>query len=107
MAAGLGRRAKGRGMKPNSPSFPTLLLPAPMESILIEIGQRIGSDVAASFREAFTATEIAADGCFHHAQFSQAIALICAQPRPLHERLTDIFEIVETPGRITIHIRRP
>jgi hypothetical protein len=94
-------------MKQVSSLNSTLLLPAPMENILIEIGQRIGSDVAASFREAFTLTEIAADSCFHHAQFSQAIALICAQPRPLHERLTDIFGIVETPGRVTVHIRRP
>ena len=94
-------------MKPVSSPNSTLPLPAPMESILIEIGQRMGSDVAASFREAFASTEIAADGCFHHAQFSQAIALICAQPRPLHERLTDIFEIVEARGRITVHIRRP
>jgi hypothetical protein len=86
----------------------TMILPQPMERFLTEVKREFGADGAQALREAFEATEIDADDCFHHQQFSQAIALTCAQPRPLHERLDAIFQIVEMPkGYITVSLPKP
>jgi hypothetical protein len=84
-------------------------LPPPIERFLGELAADPWfCDVADQFRRAFEATERSADDCFHHQQFSQTIALICAQSsRPLRDRIADIAQIVDAPrGKIVVTIRR-
>jgi hypothetical protein len=85
-----------------------IALPPPIERLLGELGADpwLG-DMAAQFRTALEATEREADDNWHAGEMLRAFGLIAEQPRPLRDRLTDIFEILSMPkGRITVTIRR-
>lgn len=83
-------------------------LPQPMEQILREVEREFGPEGAQAFREAFEATELAADDCPEHQKFFTAIGWICAQPKPLHERLEAIDRVVNMPrGYVTVTVPRP
>jgi hypothetical protein len=85
-----------------------MILPQPMERFLTEVKREFGAEGAQALREAFESTELAADDCPEHQKFMTALGWVCAQPKPLHERLDAIFQIVEMPrGYVTVTIPRP
>jgi hypothetical protein len=82
-------------------------LAQPVESFLVEVRREFGAEASEAFREAFTATELAADHCDEHLKFMTAIGWICGAPRPLHERLEAIDKVVNMPkGYITVTVPR-
>jgi hypothetical protein len=78
-------------------------LPHPMEQILHEVEREFIAEAAQAFREAFQATELAADDCPVHLRAAVAIARICARPWPLQERL-DAIDVLVNVG---IPVLRP
>ena len=93
----------------------THVLPAGVDRFLAELSADPElRPAAAEFRKVLIATDRAADRCAHHLNFFQAISLICAEPRPLHERLEAIKEIVDLTaqgrdqggGIVTVTIKR-
>jgi hypothetical protein len=86
----------------------TIALPPPIERLLGELAADPWlSDVADQFRAALEATEREADDNWHAGEMLRAFGLIAEQPRPLRDRLTDIFEILDAPrGPIQVTIRR-
>jgi hypothetical protein len=86
----------------------TVHLAPPLEKLLAELAADPWlNDVAAPFRTALKATELEADDNWHAGEMLRCFGLIAEQPRPLRDRITDIFEILSMPkGRITVTIRR-
>jgi hypothetical protein len=85
----------------------TIHLAEPFETFLVEVRREFGPEAAQGFREAFTATEIAADDCPEHQKFLTAIGWICSARRPLRERLDEIDRVVNQPrGYVTVSMPR-
>ena len=94
-------------MKPDSLSRPAL--PPPIERFLGELAADpwLG-DSADQFRIGFEALEGECADNWHASQCMSTFALIAEQPRPLRDRLTDIFSIIDAPrGPIRVTIRKP
>jgi hypothetical protein len=93
-------------MKTGLPSRPAL--PPPIERFLGEVAADpwLG-DSADQFRVGFEALESECADNWHASQCMSALALIAEQARPLRDRLTDIFSIIDAPlGPIRVTIRR-
>jgi hypothetical protein len=84
-----------------------ITLPPPIERLLAEMAadcELVHS--VADFARAFQNLE---RECFenHHAsQFMCALAWVSEQPRPLRDRLTDLCEIAQARGKVTVVIKR-
>jgi hypothetical protein len=84
-------------------------LPPPLVKLLAELAEdsRFGPEVVGPMRAALEAAEREADDCWDAGEMLRCFGLIAEQPRPLRDRITDIFEILSMPkGRITVTIRR-
>jgi hypothetical protein len=86
----------------------TVHLAPPLERLLgeLEADHAFGPEVVAPMRAALKAAELEADDCWDAGEMLRCFGLIAEQPRPLRDRITDIFEILSMPkGRITVEIR--
>jgi hypothetical protein len=84
-------------------------LPQPLERFLAELAadHAFGEEVVTPMRAAAIALDREADDNLDAANLLQAIALICAQPRPVRDRFEDIAHIVGLRGKVTITLPRP
>jgi hypothetical protein len=84
-----------------------MILPPPITAFLAEMAadcELVHS--VGEFRRAFEGLESECFSNHHASQFMSALALVSEQRRPLRDRLTDICEIAQARGRVTVVIKR-
>jgi hypothetical protein len=84
-----------------------MILPPPITAFLEEMAA--DCELAHSVADFARAFEDLERECFenHHAsEFMCALAMVSEQRRPLRDRLTDLCEIAQARGRVTVVIKR-